>query len=226
MGKEAISIVIIDTDEEVISLLKNTLEAEAYSVSVCRSAYDAVKMVAEHMPHLILMELNLPGLDGIEICMELRGKKEFDNTRIVFYSNINEDNSQVAAFNAGADGYIVKPIKPRVLISRVKAYLRRLDEQAGSSEKVKYRGLRIDRERYLIFKDDKEIVLPRKEFELLSLLSSMPKKVFTRKEISKTIWGYEVITNRTIDVHIRKLRGKLGKGYIKTFKGIGYSLEV
>ena len=226
MKPESIKILLIDTNAEVLSYLKDTLVSEGYSVNVCTHSLDACKMAAEINPHLILTELNMPGLDGIEICTELRSHKAFDNTRIVFYSDISEDNSLVAAFNAGADGYIVKPIKPRVLISRIKAYLRRHYDSVPVSQKVTFRGLKIDRERYVIFKDENEIVLPRKEFELLSLLSSVPQKVFTRKEISKLIWGYDVVTNRTIDVHIRKLREKLGKDYIKTFKGIGYSLEV
>ncbi len=226
MGNAAINIIIIDKDEEVINLLKTTLETEGYAVTVFNDSQEGLKAIIETNPHLVLIELKMQGLDGIELCTELRTIEKINNTRIVLYSEINEDNAQVAAFNAGADGYMVKPIKPRVLISRVRAYLRRFSGQTEGGEKIKYKGLRIDRERYLIFKDDNEIILPKKEFELLSLLSSIPKKVFTRKEIAKQVWGYEVITNRTIDVHVRMLRMKLGEGYIKTIKGVGYSLEV
>ena len=226
MEKLGLKILIIDTNEEIIQMLKQTLESEGYSILVCKNSANALQMAMEFLPHLILTELKLQGLDGIEICLEIRAQKELENTRIVVYSEIGDDNSQVAAFNAGADGFIVKPIKPRVLLIRLSAYLRKYAPSQLEHEKIKYRGLRIDRERYLIYKDEQELILPRKEFELLSLLSSSPQKVFTRQEISKLIWGYEVITNRTIDVHIRKLREKLGKGYIKTFKGVGYCLEV
>ena len=157
----------------------------------------------------------------------LRNEKSLADTLMVFHTERNEDYSQIAAFNAGADDYIIKPVKPRVLVSRLKALLKRHTTYTDASVKKEVSGLTIDRERYLIFRDGEEIVLPRKEFELLALLSTSPRKVFTRKEISQLIWGYEIFSkNRTIDVHIRKLREKLGEKYIKTIKGIGYSLEV
>lgn len=220
-------ILVIDTDIELVAALQQALIAEGFSVISSSVSKEAIKLAIEEKPHLILVELLMPELDGIDICIELRSKHELENTLIVFHSERSEDYSQIAAFNAGADDYIIKPVKPRVLISRLKALLKRHSSHRVENVKTQMKGLTIDRDRYLIFLEGKEIVLPRKEFELLSLLSSSPKKVFTRKQISQLIWGYEIFAkNRTIDVHIRKLREKLGDKYIKTIKGIGYSLEV
>jgi two-component system alkaline phosphatase synthesis response regulator PhoP len=220
-------ILLIDTDEEVIGATESALTAEGFKVFVSRNSRDAIHIAENEHPQLVLVELLMPELDGIDICIELRNKEELADTLIVFHTERNEDYSQIAAFNAGADDYIIKPVKARVLISRLKALLKRHSASNQEADKKQVAGLTIDRERYLIFKDGEEIVLPRKEFELLSLLSTSPRKVFTRKEISQMIWGYEIYSkNRTIDVHIRKLREKLGEKYIKTIKGIGYSLEL
>ncbi len=220
-------ILVIDSDSEIISAITTALKGEEFSVISSRNSREAIKIAETELPQLVLVDLLMPELDGIDICIELRHKPELSNTLIVFYSERNEDYSQIAAFNAGADDYIIKPVKPRVLVSRLKALLKRYTTLQVEVEKTKTTGLTIDRERYLILKDGDEIVLPRKEFEILSLLYTSPRKVFTRKEISELIWGYEIFSNnRTIDVHIRKLREKLGDKYIKTIKGIGYSLEV
>lgn len=218
-------ILIIDTEAEVISSVVSILKAEGFSVSTCSNSREAIQLAVSNAPELILVDLLMPEMDGIDICIELRKKPELKNSLIVFHTSRNEDYSQIAAFNAGADDYIIKPIKARVLISRLNALLKR---HSTYNKKPKIEtGLQVDRERYLIFKDGEEIILPRKEFELLALLIASPRKVFTRKEISSTVWGYEVFTkNRTIDVHIRKLREKLGENYIKTIKGIGYSIEL
>jgi two-component system alkaline phosphatase synthesis response regulator PhoP len=218
-------ILIIDTEVEVISTVVSILKTEGFSVLTSSDSREAIQMAIVNQPELVLVDLLMPDLDGIDICLELRKKPELKNSLIVFHTERNEDYSQIAAFNAGADDYIIKPIKARVLISRLTALLKR---HHGGNKKVKTEtGLQVDRERYLIFKDGEEIVLPRKEFELLALLIASPRKVFTRKEISSMVWGYEVFTkNRTIDVHIRKLREKLGEKYIKTIKGIGYSIEL
>ena len=219
-------ILVVDIDSQVISSVTAALKGEEFSVISSSNSHEAIKLAIEEVPHLVLLDILMPELDGIDICIELRHKPELADTLIVFYTERNEDYSQIAAFNAGADDYILKPVKPRVLAIRLKALLKRHLSHKVEVEKIKMTGLTIDRERYLIFKDGEEIILPRKEFELLSLLSTSPRKVFTRKEISESIWGYEIFsTNRTIDVHIRKLREKLGDKYIKTIKGIGYCFE-
>ncbi|HET6225745.1 MAG TPA: response regulator transcription factor [Bacteroidia bacterium] len=218
-------ILIIDTEAEVLSSVVTILKAEGFSVITCSNSREAIELAVTNAPELVLVDLLMPEMDGIDICIELRKKPELKNSLIVFHTERNEDYSQIAAFNAGADDYIIKPIKARVLISRLNALLKR---HCAHNKKAKIEtGLQVDRERYVIFKDGEEIILPRKEFELLALLIASPKKVFTRKEISSMVWGYEVFTkNRTIDVHIRKLREKLGENYIKTVKGIGYSIEL
>jgi two-component system alkaline phosphatase synthesis response regulator PhoP len=221
------TILVIDSDQKALSAMESALKAENFFVITSINSHDAIRLAIEKKPELILVDLLMPELDGIDICLELRHKPELENTLIVFQTERNEDYSQIAAFNAGADDYIIKPVKTRVLVSRIKALLKRHSNHQEEIGRTQLVGLTIDRERYLIFKDGEEIVLPRKEFELLSLLSTAPSKVFTRKEISQSIWGYEIFSkNRTIDVHIRKLREKLGDKYIKTIKGIGYSLEI
>ena len=220
-------ILLIDTDIELMETLKHSLTIEGFSVITSSVSREAIKLSIEEVPQLILVDLLMPELDGIDISIELRLIPALSDTLIVFHTERNEDYSQIAAFNAGADDYIIKPVKPRVLTSRLKALLKRHSSHQVEIDKTQLTGLKIDRERYLIFLEGAEIVLPRKEFELLSLLSTSPRKVFTRKEISQLIWGYEIFAkNRTIDVHIRKLREKLGEKYIKTIKGIGYSLEI
>ncbi|MCW3071775.1 MAG: DNA-binding response regulator [Bacteroidetes bacterium] len=220
-------ILVIDNDLEVCAGTGSALRAEGFNVLVSADSREAIQIAAGEKPQLILVDLLMPVLDGIDICIELRNNEELANSLVVFYTARNEDYSQIAAFNAGADDYIIKPVKPRVLISRLKALLKRHVMYSDPDLKKKVMGLTIDRERYLIVRDGEQIILPRKEFELLALLSTSPRKVFTRKEISQLIWGYEIFSkNRTIDVHIRKLREKLGEKYIKTIKGIGYSLEI
>jgi two-component system alkaline phosphatase synthesis response regulator PhoP len=227
MRAEGFKIQIIDTDEEILESVSAALTTEGFQVIVSSDSKEAIQMAKDELPQLILVDLLMPVFDGIDICIDLRNFEALRDSLIVFHTERNEDYSQIAAFNAGADDYIIKPIKPRVLITRLKALLKRHVIYTDVSSKKQVMGLTIDRDRYLIFRDGEEIVLPRKEFELLALLSTSPRKVFTRKEISQLIWGYEIFSkNRTIDVHIRKLREKLGEKYIKTIKGIGYSLEV
>lgn len=219
-------ILIIDPNIELVSTLRNALQNEGFGVITSSKSVEAIQYALTEKPHLILLEVLMPELDGIDICLELRHKPELSHTLIVFYTERDEDYSQIAAFNAGADDYIVKPVKMRVLLSRVKALLKRHPINQEKVLKNDAIGLTIDRERYLVFMDGKEIILPRKEFELLALLCTSPGKVFTRTEISQLIWGYEFIAkNRTIDVHILKIREKLGGKYVKTIKGVGYSLE-
>jgi len=227
MTTENFKILVIDANPEVLSATEQALRAEHFSVITSSDSREAIRLAKEELPQLVLVDLLMNELDGIDICIELRNEKSLSDTLIVFHTERNEDYSQIAAFNAGADDYIIKPVKARVLVSRLKALLKRHTTYTDASVKKEVSGLTIDRERYLILRDGEEIILPRKEFELLALLSTSPRKVFTRKEISQLIWGYEIFSkNRTIDVHIRKLREKLGEKYIKTIKGIGYSLEV
>ncbi len=219
-------ILLVDTDEDLLSSMAEALSAVGYHISIATNAKQAIQIAIEQVPHLVMMEVNLPEIDGIELCHQLRQHQDLSSCFFVFCTLRNEDYSQLAAYAAGADDYIVKPIKNRVLISRLKALLKRhvlhpLPEQENLN------GLIIDREHYLIHLDGEKLILPRKEFELLDLLYKSPLKVFTRKEISKQIWGYELPrSNRTIDVHVRKLREKLGDKFIKTIKGIGYRLQI
>ena len=208
-------------------LIKEMFIQNHIDLKMAASGSEAIVLAKTFSPNLILLEVVLPELDGIETCIELRTIKSLSKTLIVFYTERNEDYSQVAAFKAGADDYIVKPTNKKVLLSRINALLRRLDNPITNLTGEDNSTIRIDRERYVIVKNGVEIVLPRKEFELLSLLFSSPRKVFTRQEISSFIWGQEMVAkNRTIDVHIRKLREKLGDGFIKTVKGIGYRVEL
>ncbi len=221
-------LLLIDTDVDLLENTKLILTSENISVLIATNSREAIQLAKNEKPALIMLEILMPELDGIDICIELRKIEELKNTLIVFFTQRFEDYSQIAAFNAGADDYIIKPAKPRVLISRLKALLKRHFDFVNPQRENKFsKGIIIDRERYLIFRDGEEIILPRKEFELLALMFASPRKVFTRKEISDLIWGYEfILKNRTIDVHIRKLRQKIGDNYIKTIKGVGYSLEV
>lgn len=227
MRTQDFKILIVDNDQVLLSELVTALKAEGFSVKKAFDSHEAIRLAKEEIPQLILMELLMEKLDGIDLCMDFRNNESLNETLIIFHTQRNEDYSQIAAFNAGADDYIIKPVKARVLISRLRALLKRHVVYTNASGKKEVSGLIIDRERYLIFKEGEEIVLPRKEFELLALLSTSPRKVFTRKEIAQLIWGYQIYSkNRTIDVHIRKLREKIGEKYIKTIKGIGYSLEI
>ncbi|MEI6489243.1 MAG: response regulator transcription factor [Bacteroidota bacterium] len=220
-------ILLVDDEQDILEFLSYNLKKEGYDVYTALNGKQAVEVAKKEHPHLIVLDVMMPGMDGIETCREIRELPENNNVLIAFLTARNEDYSQIAGFDVGADDYINKPIKPRVLSSRIKALLRRgvIADQV-SPEKVDLGGIRIDRERYVIFKDEKEISLPKKEFELLALLASKPGKVFTREIILDKVWGGDVVVgDRTIDVHVRKLREKLGDDYIKTVKGIGYKFE-
>lgn len=219
-------ILIVDDEPDILEFLSYNLKKENFLVEVCSNGKDAIILSEKFIPNLILLDVMMPEIDGIETCTELRKNKKLDNTIISFLTARSEDYSQIAGFDAGADDYITKPIKPKVLISRIKALLKRVElknnvNENSSSEKST--TIVINKEKYLVYKNNKEIILPRKEFELLLLLNSIPSKVFTRDEILEKIWGNSVIVgDRTIDVHIRRLREKIGDNYIKTIKGVGY----
>jgi two-component system alkaline phosphatase synthesis response regulator PhoP len=203
------------------------LSQEGYQVVTAANGKEAVAKAKKELPNLIIMDVMMPEMDGMEACELIRKIPELSNVVIAFLTARNEDYSQVAGFDAGADDYIAKPIKPKLLVSKVKALLRRIKETEPNSETLNVGGIEINREEYKIIKDDIEIVLPRKEFELFYLLASKPGKVFKREEILDKVWGNEVIVGgRTIDVHIRKLREKIGEDFFKTIKGVGYKFEV
>lgn len=221
-----IKILIADDEPDILEFLQYNLEREGYTIFVAENGRDAIKLAKREYPHLILLDIMMPELDGIETCRELRNIPEFKNTLIAFLTARNEDYSQIAGFDVGADDYITKPIKPRVLTSRIKALLRRFSTEV-TEEAVNLGDIRIDREKYLVYQNDQPLSLPKKEFELLNLLASKPGKVFSRKEIMSKIWGNDIIVgDRTIDVHIRKLREKIGEDYFKTIKGIGYKFDI
>ena len=228
MSQNAVNqrVLLVDDEPDILEFIKYNLEKEGYEVNVARNGRDAVELAPKFMPHLILLDVMMPEMDGIETCIELRKLNTLSDTIIAFLTARGEDYSQVAGFEAGADDYITKPIKPRVLVSRVKALLRRSGKAAEAMLQDKSGGLVIDREKYLVLKEGEEITLPRKEFELLSLLLSKPGKVFQRETILNEVWGSDVVVgDRTIDVHIRKLREKIGDHYIKTIKGVGYKFQ-
>lgn len=218
-------VLLVDDETDVLDFMKYNLEKEGFWVYTARDGVDAIQMAKKMNPHLIILDLMMPKMDGIETCRELRNMPEFKNTIITFLTARDEDYSQIAGFEVGADDYITKPIKPRVFISRIKALLRRLESNENSS-KLQVGDIEIDRERYIVIKSGQEISLPRKEFELMNLLVSKPGRVFKREEILSKVWGNDTIVgDRTIDVHIRKLREKIGDDYFKTIKGIGYKFD-
>ncbi|MBI2269032.1 MAG: response regulator transcription factor [Bacteroidetes bacterium] len=217
-------ILVVDDDLGIVQDIKQLLLIEGYKVEAALNGRQAVEIALHFKPHLVLMDVAMPVMDGIEACIEMRAVNSIKKMLIVFYTDRNEDYSQIAGFNAGADDYIIKPVKPKVLLTRIRVLLKRLNGTLNELQVNEKSTIKIDRERYVVIKNGEEIAFPRKEFELLSLLYSSPRKVFTRNEISNLIWGYEIVSaNRTIDVHIRKLREKLGNNCIKTVKGIGYS---
>lgn len=227
METEKHKILLVDDEKDILEFLGYNLKKEGYEVITARNGSDAIKIAKAEKPHLIILDVMMPKMDGIETCTEIKAIPELGNTIVLFLTARGEDYSQIAGFEAGADDYITKPVKPKVLISRIKALLRRYKEPEIHIEEIKLKNITIDKERYLIIKDDKEITLPKKEFELLMLLASKPTKVFTREEIFTKVWGNDVIVgDRTIDVHVRKIREKVGLDSIKTIKGVGYKIEL
>lgn len=218
-------VLLIDNDSGNTHRFSEALGADGYRVYSANTAREGIHLAYAELPHLIFTELVLDDMDGVGVCVELRENRMLNQTGIVVLSHREENYSQIAALNAGADDYLVKPLNTRLFLSKVRAMLRRL-ETLDALPGNEVAGLRIDREKFLIIRHDREIFLPRKEFEILSLLVSRPKKVFSRQEIKDEVWGFaESVRSRTIDVHIRKLREKVGERLIKTVKGVGYKLE-
>ncbi len=229
MSSTVYKILIVDDEPDIVEFLSYNLKKEGYEIYSALSGFDGIDVAKKNRPHLILLDIMMPGMDGIETCELLRSTPGLDQTVIAFLTARGEDYSQVAGFEAGADDYIAKPIKPKVLMSRIKALLKRYGRAMHSFEKTEdarliTRGnLVIDRDRYVVIIDDKETIMPKKEFKLLLFISSKPGKVFNRDEIFSQVWGDDVIVgDRTIDVHIRKLREKIGDDHIVTIKGVGY----
>lgn len=227
MRKSNTRILLVDDEEDILEILSYNLSQEGYKVYTAGDGLEAIKQAEKHKPHLIIMDVMMPNMDGIEACEELRKNHVFNDTIIMFLTARAEDYSYVAAFEAGADDYVPKPIKPKVLLSKVKGLLRRIKKQEEEVDNITIGDLVIDREEYKVVVGEKSFNLPRKEFELLYLLASKPEKVFKREKIMEKVWGSEVIVgDRTIDVHIRKLREKVGDQYFKTVKGVGYKFVV
>ena len=224
MKKNDIKILLVDDEADILEIVGYNLSSEGYQVITASNGIEAIEKAKKYKPQLIILDVMMPEMDGIEACEKLRGIPDLSNTIITFLTARGEDYSQIAGFDAGADDYITKPIKPKVLVSKVKALLRRLKESDNPSDTIiKVGALVINREEYKITNKGQEIILPRKEFELLSLLATKPNKVFKREEILDKVWGNEVVVGgRTIDVHIRKLREKIGDKSFKTVKGVGY----
>ncbi|MBV6428841.1 MAG: Alkaline phosphatase synthesis transcriptional regulatory protein PhoP [Haliscomenobacter sp.] len=222
-------ILIVDDEPDILEFLKYNLEKEGYEVLTANDGEEGVMIAEKEHPSLIILDIMMPKMDGVEVCRNLRSKPEFANTIITFLTAREEDYSQIAALDVGGDDYITKPIRPRVFLSRIKALMRRSErapllEDEGNT--IRLGDLTIDKERVSVIKGAKTIELAKKEFDLLFLLVSKPGKVFSREEIFNKVWGTDVIVgNRTIDVHIRKLREKIGEDHIKTIKGIGYKFE-
>ena len=217
---------LVDDEPDILEFLAYNLNKEGFSVLQAENGKDAIALAKKEIPHLIVLDVMMPDMDGIETCRELREQAVLKDVLIAFLTARGEDYTQIAGFEVGADDYITKPIKPRVFVSRIKALLRRLNTQIPEELNLQFGDIRIDKEKHLVYKNSEEIVLPKKEFNLFVLLSSKPGKVFTREFILEKVWGDEVIVgDRTIDVHIRKLREKLGDAYFKTVKGVGYKFE-
>lgn len=228
MNKSEIKILCVDDEPDILEILKYNLSNEGYQISTAKDGEAAIKKAREIKPNLIIMDIMMPNMDGIETCEILRSDDIFNDTLIMFLTARGEDYSYVAAYEAGADDYVTKPIKPRRILSKVKGLLRRSKKYSEKEVgEIIFGDLKINREKYKVYKSDKSISLPRKEFELLNLLASKPDKVFKREKIMEKVWGEQVIVgDRTIDVHIRKLRKKIGDKYFKTVKGVGYKFII
>ncbi len=231
MNTSKFKILVVDDEQDILEFVGYNLKKEGFKVYTATNGNEAIKQTKKHKPQLILMDVMMPEMDGIEACLQIKSINEFKNVIIAFLTARSEDYSQIEGFDAGADDYITKPIKPKLLIRRIKALLKRYRED-GEQNKYKHEiiekgNIKIDSEKFLVYKNGKKIVLARKEFTLLQLLASKPEKVFTRDEIFEKVWGNDIIVgDRTIDVHIRKLREKIGVEHISTVKGVGYKFVV
>ncbi len=226
MKNSDIKILCVDDEPDILEILKYNLSLVGYNVFVAKDGKSAILKAQEIIPNLIIMDVMMPKMDGIEACEKLRSEQMFNDTIIMFLTARGEDYSHVAAYEAGADDYVTKPVKPKVLLSKVKGLLRRYKNTLNEKNEIILKNFKIDRETYKVYIDDKSINLPKKEFELMFLLASKPEKVIKREKIMEIVWAGDIVGDRTIDVHIRKLREKIGNQYFKTIKGVGYKFEI
>ena len=226
MKNSSLKILIVDDDLDIIEILKYNLKKSGYSTKSANNGIEAIKKAKKFIPHIILMDVMMPEMSGIEACTEIKQIDELRETIIIFLSARNEDYTQISAYDAGADDYISKPVQPKILLKKISNIAKKINSNKNSPNVIDLGSILINREEYLVFKNKNEIILPRKEFELLFLLASKPGKVFTRDQIMNKVWGTLVVVgDRTIDVHIRKLREKIGEKHIKTIKGVGYKFK-
>ncbi|MBN3582651.1 response regulator transcription factor [Algoriphagus aestuarii] len=225
--KQKIKVLVVDDEPDIVEILKYNLQKEGYEVATAEDGIKAVKVASKFTPDVILLDIMMPGQDGVETCLQIRQIPELKNAFVIFLTARMEEYSEVAAFDVGADDYITKPIKPRALMSRIAALFRRESKKEQEQIQIKIKDLTIDRGSYTIDKSGKTITLPKKEFELLYFLAKNPNMVFSRDELLQNIWGADVfVLARTVDVHIRKVREKIGEDYITTVKGVGYKFDL
>lgn len=227
MNNEGFKILLADDEPDILEFIGYNLKKEGFEIYTANNGINAIKMAAKVLPHLIIMDVMMPGMDGFEACREIKKLPALTDTLIIFLTARSEDYSQISGFDSGADDYVTKPIQPRVLVSRIKALLRRHRTfNSINKAQIKLPNIIIDNDRYMVIINNKELSLPKKEFELLHLLASCPNKIFSRNEIFRHIWGSDVVVgDRTIDVHVRKIREKIGLKRITTIKGVGYKFE-
>ena len=219
-------ILIVDDDPDIVELLQYNLTKEGYEVAYAENGKEAIAVALKQKPDVVLMDVMMPVMDGIAACRHMREMSDFRDTYIIFLTARAEEFSEVAAFEAGADDFITKPIKPRALLSRLAAFVRRGTQTTDQNQVIQIGNIKIDRTSFSVYKDDQKITLPKKEFELLAFLATTPDKVFNRDELLNNIWGTDVfVIARTVDVHIRKVREKIGEDHIKTIKGVGYKFN-
>ena len=226
MDISSIKILVVDDDPDIVEILKYNLKNSGYSVKSAGNGVEAIKKAKKFIPDIILMDVMMPEMSGIEACEEIKNIDQLSQAIIIFLSARSEDYTQISAYDAGADDYISKPVKPKILLKKISNIAKKINSEENAPKTIDLGSIKINKEEYVVIKDKKEILLPRKEFELLFLLATKPEKVFTREEIMNKVWGTQVIVgDRTIDVHVRKLREKIGEKHIKTLKGVGYKFK-
>ena len=222
----SIKVLVVDDDPDIVEILKYNLKNSGYSVKSAGNGLEAIKKAKKFIPDIILMDVMMPEMSGIEACEEIKNIDQLSQAIIIFLSARSEDYTQISAYDAGADDYISKPVKPKILLKKISNIAKKISFEKNAPKTIDLGSIKINKEEYVVIKDKKEILLPRKEFELLFLLATKPEKVFTREEIMNKVWGTQVIVgDRTIDVHVRKLREKIGEKHIKTLKGVGYKFK-
>lgn len=226
MDISSIKVLVVDDDPDIVEILKYNLKNSGYSVKSAANGVEAIKKAKKFIPDIILMDVMMPEMSGIEACEEIKNIDQLSQAIIIFLSARSEDYTQISAYDAGADDYISKPVKPKILLKKISNIAKKINSEKKAPWIIDLGSIKINKEEYVVIKDKKEILLPRKEFELLFLLATKPDKVFTREEIMNKVWGTQVVVgDRTIDVHVRKLREKIGEKHIKTLKGVGYKFK-